>query len=164
LRFIVPGTPKPKGNVIKGRWGGYHDATRGLDAWLRAVSVQATVAMKGTYRKRMGDNGFPLEMFDGPIMLGIVFVLPAPKTHTPPIWLKTQRQSFRLMFNDGIPPMLKKPDSSKLLRGVEDAMTGIVWHDDSQVVEANVRKRYARPGEICGALVTVTTSAWVDAW
>ena len=39
----------------------------------------------------------------------------------------------------------KKPDATKLLRGTEDALTGIVYRDDSQVVEQHVRKLYGSP-------------------
>lgn len=46
-------------------------------------------------------------------------------------------------------PMFKKskPDLDKLLRSVCDALTGIAWRDDSQVVTALPRKLYSdRPG------------------
>lgn len=42
---------------------------------------------------------------------------------------------------------LGKPDGSKLLRCTEDPLTGIVWDDDSRIVEFFLRKCYARPGE-----------------
>lgn len=37
-----------------------------------------------------------------------------------------------------------KPDSTKLWRAVEDAMKGIIWRDDSQVVDVRIRKNYGR--------------------
>jgi len=40
-----------------------------------------------------------------------------------------------------------KPDGSKLLRSTEDTLTGIVWDDDSRIVEWFLRKCYGRPGE-----------------
>jgi len=36
-----------------------------------------------------------------------------------------------------------KPDVTKMVRAVEDALKGIAWHDDSQVVQQVNRKRYA---------------------
>lgn len=39
-----------------------------------------------------------------------------------------------------------KPDTDKLIRSVLDALTGIVWTDDSQVVEILARKQFGRPG------------------
>lgn len=37
----------------------------------------------------------------------------------------------------------KKPDLTKLIRAVEDALTGVVWVDDSQVIEQFTRKSYS---------------------
>jgi crossover junction endodeoxyribonuclease RusA len=38
-----------------------------------------------------------------------------------------------------------KPDADKLLRGVLDALTGVVYEDDSQVCRIIVEKYYGRP-------------------
>ncbi len=38
-----------------------------------------------------------------------------------------------------------KPDVDKLLRAVLDALTGIVYRDDAQVVDARGRKHYGMP-------------------
>lgn len=40
----------------------------------------------------------------------------------------------------------KKPDLSKLVRAVEDAMTGIVYLDDAQICDELMFKRYADDG------------------
>ena len=164
LRFIAPGVPKPKGNVIKGRWGGYHDATEGLDDWLGIVRDQACAAMRGRWRidpKVAGRTIVGLQLFNGPVALDITFVLPRPKTFTPPKFLEGDRALWRTMFTDGIPPHLKKIDVDKCIRAVGDALTGIVWHDDSQVVDARGRKRYAYPDETTGAIISVTSDVRV---
>ncbi|MEK5238074.1 RusA family crossover junction endodeoxyribonuclease [Paenibacillus sp. FSL L8-0470] len=36
-----------------------------------------------------------------------------------------------------------KPDADNYLKGVKDALKGIIWKDDSQVVDAFVKKRYS---------------------
>lgn len=45
----------------------------------------------------------------------------------------------------------RKPDASKLLRATEDALTGILYEDDSQITAALVEKSYGLPErvEIC---------------
>jgi len=41
----------------------------------------------------------------------------------------------------------KKPDCTKLLRALEDSLTGIIWKDDCQIVEQHVSKVYSpNPG------------------
>jgi Holliday junction resolvase RusA-like endonuclease len=35
-----------------------------------------------------------------------------------------------------------RPDTVKLARAVEDALTGVLWRDDSQIVEHHLKKRY----------------------
>ena len=44
--------------------------------------------------------------------------------------------------------MTTKPDSSKLLRAIEDAITGILVHDDAQIVETHIRKHYGGPERV----------------
>ena len=38
-----------------------------------------------------------------------------------------------------------KPDLGKLLRAIEDSMTGVVYEDDSQIAEAHIFKSYGDP-------------------
>ena len=50
---------------------------------------------------------------------------------------------------------LKKPDIDKLARAALDALTGILYHDDSEVVRLEVTKRYAAPIEVPSVRITV---------
>jgi Holliday junction resolvase RusA-like endonuclease len=47
-----------------------------------------------------------------------------------------------------------KPDADKLARATLDSLTGILFDDDSRIVELSVLKRYAAPGQE-GASITV---------
>ncbi|QTH44934.1 RusA family crossover junction endodeoxyribonuclease [Cohnella sp. LGH] len=38
---------------------------------------------------------------------------------------------------------ISKPDADNYLKGVKDALKGVMWVDDSQVVDAYARKRYS---------------------
>ena len=48
-----------------------------------------------------------------------------------------------------------KPDLTKLTRAVEDAITGIVWKDDSQVVKQETEKLYCGPEDKIGVCITI---------
>jgi Holliday junction resolvase RusA-like endonuclease len=67
----------------------------------------------------------------------MLFVLERPKTD----W-GTGRNAGRLKPRAPAWP-LKRPDSTKLVRAVEDALTGILWSDDSVIVLGPIAaKRY----------------------
>lgn len=64
------------------------------------------------------------EPIDGPVVLQVTFELARPKT------VKREYPSVA-------------PDLDKLVRAIGDALTGIVWVDDSQVVNLHAWKRYS---------------------
>ena len=69
-----------------------------------------------------------------PIRLYIVFRLRRPKAHY------TTRGAVK---SSAPAHPTVKPDLTKLLRAVEDALTGVVWRDDSQIIHQAVTKEYA---------------------
>ncbi|MEB7453251.1 RusA family crossover junction endodeoxyribonuclease [Lysinibacillus sphaericus] len=36
-----------------------------------------------------------------------------------------------------------KPEADNLIKGIKDGCNKVIWHDDSQIVEMNVRKFYS---------------------
>lgn len=101
-----------------------------LKRWRKAIAAEAKLAMSGA------------ELWTGPVVLTCEFVLPRPSSH----WTK----SGRLTKSAPRAPT-GKPDTNKLTRAVEDALTGVVYEDDAQVVwygdvggSLRHRKRYAR--------------------
>ncbi len=78
------------------------------------------------------------ERFEGPVRLELTFYVRRPKGH-----FGTGSNSDRLKSSAPRFPTTK-PDATKLVRAVEDALTHAgLWRDDSQVVEQHVRKVYA---------------------
>jgi Holliday junction resolvase RusA-like endonuclease len=69
------------------------------------------------------------------------------------IFRKHEPVSLTLTFCFNRPPSIPKkrqghvvkPDLSKLIRATEDALTGILFADDSQVVQVSARKTYSQP-------------------
>ena len=127
---FVPGVPQQKGNIIKGRWGGYHDANKALRPWMQAI-------VAGIH-----DAGWP-PILHGPASVWMRFVFPRPKSH-----YGTGRNADRLKTSA---PLLhtKAPDADKLMRSVLDALTESgALHDDAQVANWGGEKQYttaARP-------------------
>ena len=77
----------------------------------------------------------------GPIALSINFYLPRPKS----LPKKVQHH-------------VKRPDLDKLIRAIKDALTGVIWRDDSQVTYVSAYKSYAEVerGLFTGAEIIVT--------
>ena len=71
---------------------------------------------------------------------GVKYV-PKPRAIGVRVWLLFARPSSVSVTKR--PRMTVPPDLDKCLRAALDALTGIAYEDDSQVVETTVRKRYA---------------------
>jgi len=90
------------------------------------------------YEKRCADEA-ALSMqgkglFAGAIELNLQLFYPIPKS-----WSKKKQEAARL----GQIVPTKKPDSSNVLKSVEDGFTGVVWVDDCQVVDHHITKRFS---------------------
>jgi len=105
------------------------DAGRGSQAWKRQVAAAAAQAMAGA------------PLMDGPLAVVFVFVQPRPKSHF----------GKRGLLPSAPARPIVRPDLLKLARAVEDALTGICYRDDSQIVHESLWKRYGEQ-----ALVEVT--------
>lgn len=73
-------------------------------------------------------------LLNGPIWLRICFYRIRPKSH-----YGSGRNATKLKPSaPGYPTT--RPDSLKLGRAIEDALSGVIWRDDSQVVEHEISK------------------------
>ena len=108
------------------------DDCKGGKPWRKLVQAQATTKCR-----------CPMT---GPLRLEVTFVMPRPLSH---------RKKDGSIATGAPATHTVKPDATKLLRAIEDALTGIAWVDDAQIVVQYVMKRYAEPGEASGALVSI---------
>jgi Holliday junction resolvase RusA-like endonuclease len=83
-------------------------------------------------------GGEPL-LLDGALVLEVRFYLRRPKGH-----YGSGKNARQLRGSAPAFPAVK-PDTTKLLRAVEDALTGIVWTDDSRIVHQVASKCYGTP-------------------
>jgi len=122
IAFQVHGLPIPQGStrafVVNGR-PVITSTAKGLAAWRRLVADVA--------------QGYaPPKIWDGPVGIELHFGLPKPKS----------APKRRRVWPD------KRPDLDKLTRAVLDALTYVVFSDDSQVVELHASKDYGPPGVV----------------
>lgn len=107
-----------------------------IDANPKAKDWQDRVA------KIAGETMAGQNLLLGPVELQVTFYRARPRSH-----YGTGKNIGRLRDNLPIYPTTK-PDATKLLRGVEDALTSVVWRDDAQVCVQRTEKRYGEPARI----------------
>jgi Holliday junction resolvase RusA-like endonuclease len=95
------------------------DSNRNLKAWQTLVSGAASRAIA---------EQPDFAIMGGAVRLVLQFYLPRPKSIRARVVAHTTR-----------------PDTSKLVRATEDALTGVVYRDDAQVVELRATKAYTLP-------------------
>jgi Holliday junction resolvase RusA-like endonuclease len=138
IAFTVVGTPAPKGSA-KAFWSPKHarvmvwaDNRDRLKVW---EDVVRTAALRARGRDRQPWAAIPVH-------LELTFVFARPLTSV----ARNRIGHF------------VKPDLSKLVRGFEDALTGVLFQDDAQIVWLVARKDYAPAGEQS----RVDVKVWVD--
>jgi Holliday junction resolvase RusA-like endonuclease len=126
LRIVIPGEMRGKGRPRFTTRGGFARAftdskTVNMEAWVRACAVDA-----GAFAA-----GYPLK-------LRMEMVAAVPKS-----WTKGNRA--RALAGDMLPT--GKPDLDNCLKLVCDALNGIAWQDDKQIVSVDATKRYGETAE-----------------
>jgi Holliday junction resolvase RusA-like endonuclease len=103
--------------------GGSKKAFPETGPWKKQVAEVAATLMAGR------------DPFAGPLFLTLTVFVERPQSHLNRSGVKRSAPRYPA----------KRPDCTKLLRPIEDALTGIVWGDDAQIVEQLVRKRWGEP-------------------
>ncbi|MBE3085173.1 MAG: RusA family crossover junction endodeoxyribonuclease [Bacteroidetes bacterium] len=73
----------------------------------------------------------PLAM---PLKIELLFAMPIPKS--------TSKIRRNAMLTNDMPPA-KRPDADNLCKWFLDCLTGILYEDDSQIIELNIKKIYS---------------------
>jgi Holliday junction resolvase RusA-like endonuclease len=138
VKFFVPGIPATAGskNAFRTKTGKIvmAPANKRQKPWMSHV---ANCALDHCTK----------QIIFGAAALCVTFILPRPISH-----YGTGKNRSKLKLSAPRYP-ITKPDLTKLLRAAEDALKGILWRDDSQVVQQSVRKeyvseKYPNPGAI----------------
>lgn len=56
---------------------------------------------------------------------------------------KSTTKKRRQAMNEGIERPVVKPDLTNYAKGIEDALNGIIYHDDSQIIDLQIEKHYS---------------------
>jgi Holliday junction resolvase RusA-like endonuclease len=139
ISFFVPGIPQPGGskkaffNKKTGRAIVVEDAKHNKE-WRAVVAYAAGLIADREY------------LFNEPLRLRMDFVFPRPKGHY------GSGKNAGVLKPSAPPFPAVRPDATKVLRSTEDALKGILWRDDCQIVTQTVTKRY---GDIAGCKIYV---------
>ncbi len=134
IHFTVYGKAEPAGSktagVTKTGRRFVRDANPSAAAWKAEVKQAAGKEMQGR------------SLLEGPIRLTVQFERNRPRGH-----YGTGRNEGSLRTSAPKHPTTK-PDTTKLVRAIEDAMTGTVYRDDAQIVMQRAWKTYTT-GSAC---------------
>ena len=113
IRFTVPLRAAPQGSKTLGRWGGLREASKRVKPYRNALAIYAKEAMRGK------------KVLSVPLAVDLTFGF---------VQAKQNRDIYPTGKNIG--------DIDKLVRATLDALTGIVYLDDSQVAVLTANKYY----------------------
>ena len=122
ISFTVPGKPIPQARPRVTQNGRHTYTPRRSVVYREAVALCAQSAMRGK------------KPLSGALHVRVQFLFRVPSS-----WRKTDRDEAER----GEKSFTSRPDLDNLYKAVTDAMNGIVYKDDAQIVHATVRKGYA---------------------
>ena len=122
IHLLIPGNPVPQGRpraCIRGKHASVYEDAKSKD-WKKTIAVHAVTQLKYI-------DGY--ELIDTAIKLRVEFRLLRPKS----VSVKKR------------PDPITRPDLDNLIKAVKDALTGVLWRDDSQIIELEAKKVYNNP-------------------
>ena len=131
IEFVVPGNPQGKGRPRVGRVGGH----------ARMFTPQKTVAYESliSLAAQQAMEKGSIQPLQGPVLLQMTMLHAVPKS-----WSKKKREKALTGY---IMPTVKC-DADNCLKAVCDALNGVAWRDDTQVVDVFLTKRYAEDPQV----------------
>lgn len=148
ITFVVTGIAQPKGSAkafVPFKWAKAAVAK----GWApRAIVTQDNPRTKG-WQQLVAEQAQTVvpdgALFLGPVVLTVTIRLPRPSSLPRRVRHHTT-----------------KPDLDKLVRGIEDGLTGVVYLDDKQVVDLHARKVYVVGTAAPSARITVEDAEMPD--
>lgn len=121
IKLVVPGNPKGKGRPRFSKWGAYTDkATKEYESRVKDIFEVS------------GQQGY---MDKEPLFVQIKAFYNIPESYT-----KKRKKAIM----DCLELPTKKPDADNIAKIILDALNGLAYEDDTQVITLNVIKLYDR--------------------
>jgi Holliday junction resolvase RusA-like endonuclease len=124
VTFTVDGSPVAKGRPRFAKRGKF----------VQTYTPQKTKDYEALVMDAASDAMGSSEPLETPVAFYLYIHMPIPKSYS-----KRLRQDCL----DGIEKPIKKPDWDNIAKAVTDALNGIVYVDDCQIVTAHVKKAYS---------------------
>ena len=121
INIFIAGNPAPQGSKRHVGNGVMVESCKRVKPWRETIKF----ALRG-------EDGQPVARFEGALVCILDFILPRP--------VSTPKKRT--------PAAVKKPDLDKLIRSTTDAMTGILYADDAQIVASMAIKAYGSPARV----------------
>ncbi|MEF3309300.1 RusA family crossover junction endodeoxyribonuclease [Paenibacillus sp. GYB004] len=122
IQFTIYGEPVAQGRPRASSQGGF----------VRLYDPKKSRDYKDYIRLAAAEHA-PPALLEGPLAMMVTAFRPIPKSFS-------QKKAVAAERGEILPT--SKPDADNYLKAVKDALKGVIWKDDSQVVDAYVRKRY----------------------
>jgi Holliday junction resolvase RusA-like endonuclease len=123
MKFTIEGTPRPQGSKRHVGDGIMVESSKYVKDWRAYAKLKATQMCSQSQRIEKPNA----------VLVTATFYFDRPKKH------------FRAngTLRDDAPAFhVARPDAEKLMRALLDALTGVCFHDDSQVAKQVIEKRY----------------------
>lgn len=126
IKLVIYGEPvaqgRPRFTTVNGFARAYDPAkSRKFKQWVRFCAIQEVKKIDG------------FKPFQNACVLDVTFY-----RHIPSSWSKKKRMDA----DSGLIRPITRPDCGNYEKGFYDALTGVIWVDDSIVTDKHVRKRY----------------------
>lgn len=123
ITLVISGEPmgkaRPRAFIFKGH--------------VRVYTPQKTVNYETRIQERFATLYPKFKPWAGPVSIRVYAFFKIPKS--------TSKTTAKEMISGKVRPT-KKPDLSNILKVVEDALNGVAYLDDSQVVDGSIHKYY----------------------
>lgn len=129
IDFMIPGPPQGKARARTF----YNQRAQHMSSITPEKTVLYENLIKTRFLEASEHQSLPFTMFEGPLEVTIKCFFEPPKS--------TSKKNREKMLNNEISPT-KKPDIDNICKVVLDALNGIAYRDDTQVVQLHAEKWY----------------------